>query len=98
MNDYGSQRLWGSVHVEVDGATTADRVDALSCEIEKALYRKYRAILHTVSVYSSNAQDEADPAVKRMRADIERIVCARRGDRDARAFREPGDEGHQFRH
>lgn len=76
LNDYGPQRLWGSVHVEVDGATTADRIDALSREIEKAVYQKHRVILHTVGVYSSNAQDEADPAVERIRADIEQIVRA----------------------
>lgn len=76
LNDYGPQRLWGSVHVEIDGATTADRIDALSREIEKAVYCKHRVILHTVGIYSSNAQDEADPAIDRIRADIERIVRA----------------------
>ena len=57
LNDYGPQRLWGSVHVEVDETLSAARIDELSRQIESEVYEKHQVILHTVGIYSSNTDE-----------------------------------------
>ena len=55
LNDYGPQRLWGSIHVEVDETIDAREVDRITRDIQNIVYEKHKVILHTVGIYSTNA-------------------------------------------
>ena len=55
LNDYGPQRLWGSIHVEVDETIDAHEVDRITRDIQLVVYEKTKVILHTVGIYSTNA-------------------------------------------
>ena len=57
LNDYGPQRLWGSIHVEVDDNMTASQIDSLSRQIQELIYSRHQVILHTVGVYSINTDE-----------------------------------------
>ena len=54
LADYGPQRLWGSIHVEVDENLTARDVDRIAREVQTSVMQKHQVILHTVGVYSIN--------------------------------------------
>ena len=58
LNDFGPQRLWGSVHIEVDDTLSAAQIDELSRKIESLVYEKHQVILHTVGVYSTNTDEK----------------------------------------
>lgn len=58
LNDYGPQRLWGSVHVELDDTATTSQIDQITRKIQQAVIEKHQVILHTVGVYSYNTDTE----------------------------------------
>ena len=66
LNDYGPQRLWGSVHVEVDDKLNAAQIDTMTRHIQNEVFTKHQVILHTVGVYSINT----DEASSKLRGDI----------------------------
>ena len=72
LNDYGPQRLTGSVHIEVDEDMTARDIDRITREIQQGIFRKRHVLIHTVGVYSTNTRLEGP--IADVRADIERIV------------------------
>ena len=55
LADYGPQRLWGSVHVEVDETIDAREVDRITRDVQNGVFEKHKVILHTVGIYSTNA-------------------------------------------
>ena len=57
LNDYGPNRLQGSVHIEVDDTLTAREIDELTNEISLAVYKERRVILTAVGIYSRNTSD-----------------------------------------
>lgn len=57
LNDYGPQRLWGSIHVEVDEDLRARDVDRLTREVQEVVYAHHGVILHTVGIYSANTHE-----------------------------------------
>ena len=59
LNDYGPNRLQGSVHVEVDDCLTAREIDDLSNQITLEVYKEHRVILTAVGIYSRNTGDSA---------------------------------------
>ena len=59
LNDYGPNRLQGSVHVEVDDCLTAREIDDLSNQITLEVYKEHRVILTAVGIYSRNTNDSA---------------------------------------
>lgn len=73
LNDYGPDRLTGSVHVEVDQGATASEIDAMTRRIQREVMDAHGVVLHTVGVYSTNVGDEAASA---MRSQVERIARA----------------------
>lgn len=60
VSDYGPQRLWGSVHVEVDESLGARDIDRIEREIQATVYRKFDVVLHTVGVYATNVSEGPD--------------------------------------
>lgn len=59
LNDYGPNRLQGSVHVEVDDTLSAREIDELSNQITLEVYKEHRVILTAVGIYSRNTNDSA---------------------------------------
>ena len=72
LNDYGPQRMWGSIHVEVDETMTAHEVDGMTREIQERVLRDHSVILHTVGIYSTNSTEGTD--AQAIRAALEEIV------------------------
>ena len=66
MTDYGTQRLWGSIHIEVDDNISADQIDTITRTIQEKVYAEHQVILHTVGIYSVNT----DEAAAKLRSDI----------------------------
>lgn len=58
LNDYGPNRLQGSVHVEVDDTMSAAQIDELSNKITMAVYKEHKIILTAVGIYSRNTSDQ----------------------------------------
>ena len=69
LNDYGPQRLWGSIHVEVDESIDARDVDRITREVQNSVQRKHNVILHTVGIYSTNSIEGSDAHVIRTALD-----------------------------
>ena len=57
LNDYGPERLQGSVHIEVDDTMTAQEIDELSNQIILSVYKEHRVILTAVGIYSRNTRE-----------------------------------------
>lgn len=58
LNDYGPDRMTGSVHIEVPDTLNADDIDRLTRVITVDVYQKTGIILTAVGVYSVNTRDE----------------------------------------
>ena len=63
LNNYGPERVIGSVHIQVNDNMTAKEIHRLTKEIQTQAYQKYGVIL-TVGVYASN-DDDVSLAIKR---------------------------------
>jgi len=66
LDDFGPDRYWGSVHVEVPENMDAIQIDSLTRQIQGAVYQECGVILHTVGIYSIN---EGSPVAAQMRND-----------------------------
>lgn len=71
LHDYGPSRSIGSVHIEIDGNLTAEKIHLLSRRIIFEIYEEYGIVL-TVGIYAST-EDEQN---KKMRAEIAAIATA----------------------
>lgn len=58
INDYGPNKHYASVHIELPDMMTVDEVDRLTRKIEERVYHKTGVILTGVGVYSYNTKDE----------------------------------------
>lgn len=76
LHDYGPDKYWGSVHVEVADTLTVAEIDKLSRMITKKIAEKYGVLLHTIGVYSVNTRDQYVIETKRA---ITKIVFAHEG-------------------
>lgn len=72
LNDYGPERLWGSIHVEVDETIDAHEVDRITRDVQNAVLRQTSVILHTVGIYSTNAVEGSDTYA--IRTALDKIV------------------------
>ena len=59
LYNYGPDRNYGSVHVEVDDTLTAADIDALNRRLQAAVYVKHGVILTGVGIYAVNTDGEA---------------------------------------
>ncbi len=57
INDYGPDRNYASLHVELPDTMTVDQVDVLTRRAQIAVYQKTGVILTGVGVYSYNTSD-----------------------------------------
>lgn len=72
LSDYGPQRLWGSIHVELDENTTARQIDQITRSIQAEVYKRHGVMLHTVGVYAANADEGS--AAHAIRTALDEIV------------------------
>jgi cation diffusion facilitator family transporter len=63
LNNYGPNKIIGTVHVEVDDHMTAKEIHVLTRVIQELCSRKFNIIM-TVGVYASNDSDEVSHQLK----------------------------------
>ncbi|MGI6045590.1 MAG: cation diffusion facilitator family transporter [Eggerthellaceae bacterium] len=73
LDDFGPERLWGSVHVEVDDVTDAVQIDSITREIQRAVFNKESVFLHTVGIYPTNTSSEL---ARKVHASLMKLVDA----------------------
>ena len=71
LNNYGPDKYYGSVHVELPDTMNVDEVDYISREITDRIMNKFGIIIHTVGVYSINTKNSE---IIEIRKDISDIV------------------------
>ncbi|SDB29342.1 cation diffusion facilitator family transporter [Pseudobutyrivibrio sp. YE44] len=57
LNNYGPNKYFGSVHVELPDTMTVEQVDELTRHIQEKVYKETGVILTGVGVYSYNTKD-----------------------------------------
>ena len=73
LNNYGPDKNYGSVHLELPDTMTVDQVDRLTRRVETKVYRETGVALTGIGVYAYNTAD--DEAAK-IRETVERTVLA----------------------
>ena len=73
LNNYGPNKNYASVHIELPDTMTVDEVDVLTRKLEKNVYKETGVILTGVGVYSYNT---SDTEVARIRNDVLEMVMA----------------------
>lgn len=73
LNNYGPNKNYASVHIELPDTMTVDEVDILTRKLEKNVYKETGVILTGVGVYSYNT---SDTEVARIRNDVLEMVMA----------------------
>ena len=58
INNYGPNKDYASVHIELPDTMTVDKVDVLTRKVQVKIYHEYGIILTGVGVYSFNTKDE----------------------------------------
>ena len=64
LNNYGPNRNYASVHIELPDTMTVEEVDVLTREIERDVYIRTGVILTGVGVYSFNTKDDEATAIR----------------------------------
>ena len=72
IHDYGPDKAYASIHIELPDSMTVDKVDILTRKLTDRVYRETGVILTGIGVYSHNTSAKAE----RIRRDIEQIVMS----------------------
>ena len=72
VHDYGPDKAYASVHIELPDSMTVDKVDVITRRLTDRVYRETGVILTGIGVYSRNTDAKAE----QIRRDIESIVMA----------------------
>lgn len=72
IHDYGPDKAYASVHIELPDSMTVDKVDVLTRKLTDRVYRETGVILTGIGVYSHNTDSEAE----KIRRNIESKVLA----------------------
>ncbi len=73
INNYGPNKNYASLHIELPDTMTVDEVDSLTRKIEEKVYKKTGVILAGVGVYSYNIKNEE---AAQIRNNVQKIVMA----------------------
>ncbi|MBP5773106.1 MAG: cation transporter [Eubacterium sp.] len=73
LNNYGPNKNYASVHLELPDTMTVDEVDVLTRKLEMNVYKETGIILTGVGVYSYNT---SDTEVAHIRNDVQEMVMA----------------------
>lgn len=71
--DYGPNKSYGAVHIELPDVMTVSEVDVLTRKVQMRVYKETGVILAGISIYSYNTKNEF---ATQMRAKIQNIVLA----------------------
>ena len=72
IHDYGPDKAYASVHVELPDSMTVDKVDVLTRRLTEKVYRETGVILTGIGIYSHNTDSKAE----KIRRNIEQIVMS----------------------
>ena len=72
IHDYGPDKAYASVHIELPDNMTVDKVDVLTRKLTDRVYRETGVILTGIGVYSHNTDAKAE----KIRREIEEIVLS----------------------
>lgn len=64
LNNYGPDKNYGSVHLELPDTMTVDEVDRLTRKLERKVYKETGVILTGAGVYSYNTGDNEAAAIR----------------------------------
>ena len=64
LHNYGPEREYGSVHLELPDTMTVEEVDVLSRKLEAEVYAETGVILTGIGVYSYNTEDSEAAAIR----------------------------------
>ena len=73
INNYGPNKNYASVHIELPDTMTVEEVDALTRKLEAKVYKETGIVLTGVGVYSFNTQDDE---AARIRNEVQKIVLS----------------------
>lgn len=73
INNYGPDRNYASVHVELPDVMTVDEVDQLTRRLQMKVFKEMGVILTGVGVYSYNTKDNE---AARIRNEVQKIVLS----------------------
>ncbi len=73
INNYGPNKNYASIHIELPDTMTVEEVDRLTRRIEAKVYRKTGIVLSGVGVYSFNTHDDE---AARIRNEVQKIVLS----------------------
>ncbi|SFB83904.1 cation diffusion facilitator family transporter [Butyrivibrio sp. YAB3001] len=76
FSDYGPDRVFASVHVEIPDTYTADKIDILTRQITEKVYEKHNISIISVGIYSVNTKNDH---AQKIRTDIAKIVKSHSG-------------------
>lgn len=65
LYNYGPDKNYGSVHVEVDDTLSATEIDALDRRIQAKVFVKYGVILTGIGIYAMNTGDDEAGQIRR---------------------------------
>ena len=70
LNNYGPNREYGSVHMELPDVMTVDQVDVLTRRVQAKVYRETGVIMTGISVYSYNTSNPEAVAIRKRVSEI----------------------------
>ncbi len=70
LHNYGPDRFFGSVHIEVKDTLNADQIDDLTRELTHRIYGEYGVVLEAVGIYAVNTDNPVTAAMHRDIMDI----------------------------
>ena len=76
LHNYGPEKYYGSVHVEIPDTMTADEIDLMERRIAQNVYLKHGVAMTGIGIYSKNTTNDE---VKEIRTQITRIVNSHEG-------------------
>lgn len=76
LHNYGPEKFYGSVHVEVPSTMTAEEIDQMERRIAERVYLKHGVFLTGIGIYS---MDVSNDEVKALRVGISKIVGSHEG-------------------
>ena len=76
LNNYGPERVIGSVHIEVPDTLTAAELDRLERRLAYQVYEKHGVLMTAIGIYAQNTTDDR---IAEMRTRLTRMVMSHEG-------------------
>ena len=73
LNDYGPDRFYGTVHLELPDMMTVEEVDVLTRRLQKKVFRATGVIMVSIGVYAYNTKGDA---AAEMRNEVQKLALS----------------------